>query len=152
LADDHQGELQLSAVGRAREDQHLPTLPALDGIRAVAVAAVLLYHSDIFWFPGGLLGVEVFFVLSGYLITSLLWTELGRTARVDIPHFWQRRARRLFPALFVMLAVVSAVWVFGLPHEVARMRGDVVAAATYTSNWYLIHGNQIGRASCRERV
>ena len=131
----------MSALGRAREDQHLPTLPPLDGIRAVAVAAVLLYHSDIFWFPGGLLGVEVFFVLSGYLITSLLWTELGRARSIDIPHFWQRRARRLFPALFVMLAVVSAVWVFGLSHEVARIRGDVVAAATYTSNWYLIHGN-----------
>ena len=131
----------MSALGRAREDLHLPTIPALDGIRAVAVAAVLLYHSDIFWFPGGLLGVEVFFVLSGYLITSLLWTELGRSDRINIPKFWQRRARRLFPALFVMLAVVSTVWVIGLPHEVARMRGDVVAAATYTSNWYLIHGN-----------
>src|SRR5439155_18036082 len=129
------------SVERQQSDERLPTLPALDGIRAVAVAAVLLYHSDIYWFPGGLLGVEVFFVLSGYLITSLLWSELGSSSRVDMPQFWRRRARRLFPALFLMLAVVSAVWVFALPGEVARVRGDVAAAATYTSNWYLIHGN-----------
>ena len=124
-----------------RVHERLPTLPALDGIRAVAVAAVLLYHSDIFWFPGGLLGVEVFFVLSGYLITSLLWTEVGAAGGIDMVRFWGRRARRLLPALFVMLAVVSVVWVVHLPSEVARIRGDVAAAATYTSNWYLIHGN-----------
>src|SRR6202008_2975310 len=100
----------LRGVRVERTDHRLPTLPALDGIRAIAVAAVLLYHSDIYWFPGGLLGVEVFFVLSGYLITSLLWTELGRSSRIDIPHFWQRRARRLFPAVFVILAVGSAGW------------------------------------------
>ncbi|MFY9587723.1 MAG: acyltransferase family protein [Actinomycetota bacterium] len=119
----------------------LPTLPALDGIRAVAIAGVLLYHSDIYWFPGGLLGVEVFFVLSGYLITSLLLGELQTLSRIRIKDFLARRARRLLPALVVMLAIMATVLVAWLPHEVARTRGDVAAAATYTSNWYLIHAD-----------
>jgi peptidoglycan/LPS O-acetylase OafA/YrhL len=131
----------MSSVGLDRVGGRLPTLPALDGIRAVAIAGVLLYHSDIFWFPGGLLGVEVFFVLSGYLITSILWNELLAEGRISIPVFLKRRARRLFPALFVMLAVACAVWVVWYPHEVARVRGDVAAAATYTSNWYMIHAD-----------
>jgi peptidoglycan/LPS O-acetylase OafA/YrhL len=122
-------------------DGRLPTLPALDGIRAAAVAGVLLYHSDIYWFPGGLLGVEVFFVLSGYLITSLLWSELRTSNAINVLEFWRRRARRLLPALFAMLAIVATVWVLALPDEVARVRGDVAAAATYTSNWYLIHSD-----------
>jgi peptidoglycan/LPS O-acetylase OafA/YrhL len=107
-------------------------------MRAVAVAAVLLYHSDVFWFPGGLLGVEVFFVLSGYLITALLLSELQARGRISFGTFLKRRARRLFPALFVMVAAVAAVFIAFLPGEVARIRGDVAAAATYTSNWYLI--------------
>jgi peptidoglycan/LPS O-acetylase OafA/YrhL len=131
----------MSSVGLDRVGGRLPTLPALDGIRAVAIAGVLLYHSDIFWFPGGLLGVEVFFVLSGYLITSILWNELLAEGRIGFPTFLKRRARRLFPALFVMLAVACAVWVIWYPQEVARVRGDVAAAATYTSNWYMIHGD-----------
>ena len=129
------------ADARGRAGGRLPTLPALDGIRAVAVAAVLLYHSDIFWFPGGLLGVEVFFVLSGYLITSLLWSEVGWTGGISVIEFYRRRARRLLPAVGVMIVVVSAAWVAWLPGEVAATRGDVVAAATYTSNWYLIHAD-----------
>jgi peptidoglycan/LPS O-acetylase OafA/YrhL len=129
----------MSSVGLDRVGGRLPTLPALDGIRAIAIAGVLLYHSDIFWFPGGLLGVEVFFVLSGYLITSILWTELVGEGRIGLANFWKRRARRLFPALFVLLAVASTVFVIWYPHEVARVRGDVAAAATYTSNWYMIH-------------
>src|SRR2546422_1889063 len=100
----------MSSVGLDRVGGRLPTLPALDGIRAVAIAAVVLYHGDIFWFPGGLLGVEVFFVLSGYLITSLLWSELSARARIDVPDFYKRRARRLFPALFLMIALVSAAF------------------------------------------
>lgn len=128
----------MSSVGLGRAGRRLPTLPALDGIRAVAIAAVLLYHSDIFWFPGGLLGVEVFFVLSGYLITSLLLGDLQSVDRMRIGEFLTRRARRLLPALFVMLAAVSTIFVVFLPGDVARIRGDVAAAATYTSNWYLV--------------
>src|SRR5919106_4252753 len=131
------GSASMVGFGRRR----LPTLPALDGIRAVAIAGVLLYHSDIYWFPGGLLGVEVFFVLSGYLITSILLGELQAISRIRIRDFLTRRARRLLPALFVMLAVMSTILVLSLPSEVARTRGDVAAAASYTSNWYLIHAD-----------
>ena len=124
--------------GREHSGSRIPTLPALDGIRALAIAAVVTYHGDIFWVPGGLLGVEVFFVLSGYLITSLLWSELRETRSLAFGTFLKRRARRLLPAVFVMLAVVSAAFVIWWPEEVGRIRGDVAAAATYTSNWYLV--------------
>ena len=121
-----------------RSHTRLPLLPALDGIRAIAVIAVLLYHAEVFWVPGGFLGVEVFFVLSGYLITSLLWSELRETGRISLKRFWVRRARRLLPALFVMLGVVATTLVLGWPDEIARVRGDILAAFGYFSNWYLI--------------
>jgi peptidoglycan/LPS O-acetylase OafA/YrhL/lysophospholipase L1-like esterase len=113
-------------------------MPGLDGLRALAVLAVIAYHEQLGWAPGGLLGVGVFFTLSGYLITDLLlgqWAARGRLALAD---FWARRARRLLPALFVMLAVVTA-WVTLLDRaRLAGLRGAVAAAATYSSNWYLI--------------
>src|ERR1700683_4604544 len=86
------------------------SMPGLDGLRAIAVVAVIAFHEQLGWAPGGLLGVGVFFTLSGYLITDLLlgqWAARGRLALAD---FWARRARRLLPALFVMLALVTA-WV-----------------------------------------
>ena len=85
--------------------------------------AVLLYHADLAWIHGGFLGVEVFFVISGYLITALLLHEQRRTGRIDLKHFWVRRARRLLPALFALLVVVTAYSVLFLPDEVARLRG-----------------------------
>src|SRR5579872_3485246 len=96
--------------GRIRGyEQPLPRLPAIDGLRAVAVVAVLLYHLPVGWLPGGFLGVDVFFVISGFLITSLVTAEVNRTGAVDLRHFWLRRARRLLPALLFMLVVVVAV-------------------------------------------
>ncbi len=86
----------------------LPYLPALDGLRAVAVLAVILYHLDLPWMAGGFLGVEVFFVISGYLITTLLLGEWEASGRIGVRAFWGRRARRLLPALFALLAAVSA--------------------------------------------
>ena len=80
--------------------------PALDGLRGLAVAAVLLYHGDVSWAKGGFLGVDAFFVLSGYLITSLLLVEWRAAGRLNLPAFWARRARRLLPALFLMLGGV----------------------------------------------
>jgi peptidoglycan/LPS O-acetylase OafA/YrhL len=126
--------------------------PALDGLRAVAVLAVLAYHWPATWMPGGFLGVEVFFVISGYLITSLLLGERLRTGGNDLKAFWLRRARRLLPALYALLAVVSGVWLIWHASEVAALRGAVVAAATYVSNWYLIGVKQsyfsaVGRPS-----
>jgi peptidoglycan/LPS O-acetylase OafA/YrhL len=127
-------------------------LPALDGMRALAVAAVLLYHGDVGWLPGGFLGVEVFFVISGYLITSLLMAERQSTGGTAYLAFWARRARRLLPALFALLAVVSAVWLVKVPGEAARIRGDVVASLSYVTNWYQIvvrqsYFDSIGRPS-----
>ncbi|MGH2784674.1 MAG: acyltransferase family protein [Actinomycetota bacterium] len=130
--------MRVESVEHEQTGTRIPTLPALDGIRALAIAAVVTYHGDIYWVPGGLLGVEVFFVLSGYLITSLLWSELKDTRSIGFGTFLKRRARRLLPAVFVMLALVSAAFVIWHPEEVGRIRGDVAAAATYTSNWYLI--------------
>jgi peptidoglycan/LPS O-acetylase OafA/YrhL/lysophospholipase L1-like esterase len=113
-------------------------LPGLDGLRAVAVLAVIAYHEQFAWAPGGLLGVGVFFTLSGYLITDLLLSQWCRDGELGLGGFWLRRARRLLPALFVMLAVVSA-WVslFGRS-QLASLRGALPAAAAYVSNWYLI--------------
>jgi peptidoglycan/LPS O-acetylase OafA/YrhL/lysophospholipase L1-like esterase len=113
----------------------------LDGLRALAVLAVIAYHVDLGWAQGGLLGVGIFFTLSGYLITDLLLAQHATTGRLHLVNFWQRRARRLLPALFVMLAVVTA-WVALLQRgQLAALRGAVAAAAAYVSNWYLIAAN-----------
>ena len=106
----------------------LPYMPGVDGLRALAVAAVVIYHLGAGWLPGGFLGVDVFFVISGYLITSLLLAEHRRTGRIELRRFWLRRARRLLPALFVLIVVVLAVMVLVHPGEVARLRGAVLAA------------------------
>lgn len=130
----------------------LPHLPGLDGLRALAVIAVLLYHADLKWIPGGFLGVEVFFVISGYLITSLLLAEWRQRGRVDLKSFWLRRARRLLPALYLLLVVTLAFAVVFLPGEVAGLRSDALAAFAYVTNWYQILGHQsyfqsVGRPS-----
>ncbi len=112
--------------------------PGLDGLRAVAVLAVIAYHLGFGWASGGLLGVEVFFVLSGYLITDLLVNEHRRSGRVDLGQFWLRRAKRLLPALFVMLAAV-VVWATLVdPARLAAVRSDLPAAVLYVSNWWFI--------------
>src|ERR671916_2581975 len=126
--------------------------PGLDGLRALAVIAVLLYHAELPFIPGGFLGVEVFFVISGYLITALLLAEWQKRGRIDLKTFWIRRARRLLPALYVLLVVCLAYAVVFLPGEVAGLRGDVVAAFGYVTNWYLIFGQEsyfeaVGRPS-----
>ena len=130
----------------------LPYLPGLDGLRALAVIAVLLYHAELPWIPGGFIGVEVFFVISGYLITALLLAEWRQRGRVDLRGFWLRRARRLLPALYLMLLVTLAFAVVFLPGEVARLRGDAIAAFGYVTNWYLVYGHEsyfeaVGRPS-----
>ena len=102
-------------------------MPALDGLRALAVTAVLLYHADLEWIPGGFLGVEVFFVISGYLITLLLVTEHEQYGRISLKNFWFRRARRLLPAVYVLLLVVSLTVVLFVREQAAQTRGDVIA-------------------------
>jgi peptidoglycan/LPS O-acetylase OafA/YrhL len=135
----------------------LPYQPGLDGLRAFAVFAVLLYHAELRWFSGGFLGVEIFFVISGYLITTLLLEEWRQRGRIDLRAFWLRRARRLFPALYVLLAVTLAFAVLFLPDEVARLRGDALAAVGYVTNWYLVLGQEsyfetVGRPSLLQHL
>ena len=130
----------------------LPYLPGLDGLRALAVMGVLLYHADLGWTPGGFLGVEVFFVISGYLITSLLLAEWNRRGSISFKAFWLRRARRLLPALFLVIGTTLAFAVVFLPHEVAGLRGDALAAVGYVTNWYLVFSHKsyfevVGRPS-----
>jgi peptidoglycan/LPS O-acetylase OafA/YrhL len=117
-------------------------MPGLDGLRAIAVLAVIAYHEQFGWAPGGLLGVAVFFTLSGYLITDLLLAQWVTDGRIRLRQFWLRRARRLLPALFVMLALVTAWVTIADRSRLASLRGPVFAALTYTSNWYLIIKNQ----------
>ena len=113
-------------------------IPALDGVRAIAVGLVLADHGGVPGLPGGFLGVDVFFVLSGFLITSLLIEETNRTGRVGLRGFWVRRARRLLPALVVMvLAVVAARDLFA-PESVAGLREEAVAALFWMSNWMFV--------------
>jgi peptidoglycan/LPS O-acetylase OafA/YrhL len=114
--------------------------PALDGVRALAVTGVLLFHGGVSWLPGGFLGVDAFFVLSGYLITSLLLVERTRSGRTRLGAFWARRARRLLPALLAMLITVVVVF-RGLlaPVEVGLLRGDALSALAYVANWRMIY-------------
>ena len=113
-------------------------MPGLDGLRALAVTAVVAYHVNVGWTQGGLLGVGAFFTLSGYLITDLLLGQQERTGGLQLGDFWLRRARRLLPALVVMLAVVVA-WVTLLDRSLLpAIRGAVGASAVYVTNWWLI--------------
>jgi peptidoglycan/LPS O-acetylase OafA/YrhL len=112
-------------------------MPGLDGLRAIAVLAVIAYHLGFSWASGGLLGVGVFFTLSGYLITDLLLAAQQRGG-IRLGSFWLGRARRLLPALFLMLAVVVA-WVVLLgPAQPQQFREAVGAAALYVANWQLV--------------
>ena len=113
-------------------------LPGLDGMRALAVIAVVLFHSPLAVATGGFLGVEVFFVISGYIITRALLTEREERGRIAIGRFWLRRARRLLPALFLLLAGVAAWSAFFAEGELAGLRRDMGAAFFYVTNWDLI--------------
>lgn len=112
---------------------------ALDGVRGVAVGLVFLFHLRVAGFGAGYLGVDVFFVLSGFLITSLVLDELRRTGRIALTSFWARRVRRLLPALVLLLLVVALVtWLTATFSERATLRGDLLAATAYVANWHFI--------------
>ena len=116
-------------------------IPSLDGLRAFAVLAVIAYHMGMPWATGGLLGVTIFFVLSGYLITSLLVIEFQGTGRINLPDFWLRRIRRLFPAIVfsvVTIAVLCTIFDHAL---LTKLRPDVLPSLLFFNNWWQIFHN-----------
>jgi peptidoglycan/LPS O-acetylase OafA/YrhL len=116
----------------------MPYLPALDGLRTIAVVGVVLYHLDVSWVPGGFLGVDLFFVISGFLITALLLQQSAITGRISVGDFYRRRARRLLPALGATLIAVGAWSAVVATDVIDNFRREVLAAAFYVSNWFLI--------------
>ena len=124
---------------RHHERPSLPHSPGLDGLRGLAIAAVVLYHAGLSWAVGGFLGVELFFVLSGFLITSLLLGEWRSTGRIAIGSFWAGRARRLLPALLVMVSVVGLYYALAGPTAaIPGLRGDGLSTLLYAGNWHQI--------------
>ncbi len=114
-------------------------VPALDGLRAIAVFGVMLYHGGAPGVGGGFLGVNVFFVLSGFLITSLLLGEWTTRLTIRLGEFWARRARRLLPALLVLLVGVAIyAKVFASPGQFSNLRLDTLSSLFYVANWHFI--------------
>lgn len=117
-------------------------LPAVDGLRAIAIAAVFIYHAHAGWLPGGYLGVDLFFAISGFLITRGLLDEHSERRGVDLKRFWIRRARRLLPAAFVFIFVLITAAQAFFPGDLRSLRGVALAAIGYATNWYLIFSEQ----------
>ncbi|TCM96218.1 peptidoglycan-N-acetylmuramate O-acetyltransferase [Paenibacillus sp. BK033] len=113
-------------------------MPGIDGLRALSVLAVIAYHLNMKWAQGGLIGVAIFFVISGYLITDQILIQKQRHGRLDLKDFWIRRARRLLPAMFCMLLFV-AIWLLLLdPNRLNHLQGDYLSSLFYVNNWWLI--------------
>lgn len=118
-------------------------LPALDGLRGIAVLAVMAFHAGVPGVRGGLLGVDIFFVLSGFLITALLLAEHASNGRISLIGFWRRRLRRLMPAMLLMLAVVVVVWQFTAdPASIKGLRTDAESTLGYVANWHFAAAGQ----------
>uniref|UniRef100_UPI003AB27E4B acyltransferase family protein n=1 Tax=Enorma massiliensis TaxID=1472761 RepID=UPI003AB27E4B len=116
-------------------------IPALDGIRTLAVIAVVLYHLNLTWAQGGFLGVTIFFVLSGYLITRLLLAEFEQTDRIDLKRFWVRRVRRLVPATITLVVVVAVLCTIFNHVMLTKMRPDILPSLFFFNNWWQIAQN-----------
>ena len=129
-------------LDRGRKAGEMGYIPGLDGIRAIAVMGVLLYHADLDFIPGGFLGVDVFFVLSGFLITSLLLEQYQRSGRINFKVFYLGRVRRLFPSLIALLLVVAIASAFFYKDAAGRSLSDIIASTFYVNNWWYVIGNQ----------
>jgi peptidoglycan/LPS O-acetylase OafA/YrhL/lysophospholipase L1-like esterase len=134
----------MAEVGvRSDVPESLRYLPALDGLRAAAVLAVMLYHGGVAWMRGGYLGVDAFFVLSGFLITALLLTEWRATKGIAFARFWARRARRLLPALGLVVLAIILYGAFLAPtYQLDSLRADTLSTLGYVTNWRLIFSGQ----------
>lgn len=119
-------------------DRHTTYQPGLDGVRALAVALVIVFHLGLPGFTGGLLGVGIFFTLSGYLITGLLISGWRRRGSWGLNTFWVRRARRLLPAVIVVLTTSMAVVAITDPSDLPRRAVEALAALFYVANWHTI--------------
>jgi peptidoglycan/LPS O-acetylase OafA/YrhL len=126
------------ALARPPRRSALPHLPGLDGLRGLALAAVVVYHLDRSWLPGGVLSITVFFTLSGFLITALLLREVDDTGTVDLRTFWVRRARRLAPAAVATVGLIAALAKLAGGVVGRDLIGDAVGALTWTANWRFI--------------
>jgi peptidoglycan/LPS O-acetylase OafA/YrhL len=113
-------------------------IPAIDGLRALAVIAVVLYHLGIAWIPGGFLGVDLFFVISGYVITRLILDSIESANGLDLKEFYAARVRRLFPGLVVLLIVTSVAIALFAPDAIRRFINDVPFVLSGTNNWHLV--------------
>jgi peptidoglycan/LPS O-acetylase OafA/YrhL len=126
-------------MATTRGIQHIP---AIDGLRAVAVTAVIFYHLGFSWIPGGFLGVDLFFVISGYVITRLLLDSIERSGGLDLRGFYKARARRLLPPMIFMIVVTGFYITIWAQDSVRRFISDVPFALTGTINWWLVAKEQ----------
>lgn len=117
-------------------------MPSVDGLRALAVIAVLAYHLNLPWAPGGLVGVTVFFVISGFLITGILIVELTEKHTIDLKRFWLRRVRRLFPAIALVVGVTAVLAWFFNQAILYKLKTDVIPALCWVTNWWYIFRKQ----------
>ena len=126
-------------MATTRGIQHIP---AIDGLRAVAVAAVIFYHLGFTWIPGGFLGVDLFFVISGYVITRLLLDSIERSGGLDLRGFYKARARRLLPPMIFMIVLTGFYISIWAQDSVKRFLTDVPFALSGTINWWLVANEQ----------
>ena len=113
-------------------------MPGLDGLRAIAVLGIIIYHLNRKWLTGGFIGVDTFFVISGYLITSLLLREYEEKGIINLKQFWIRRIKRLLPAVIALLITVGIATLLFEPRQIIRVKHDIIAALFYVSNWWYI--------------
>lgn len=143
-AGSHRAPANKGAHTNSAANEQAPTrpksryIPALDGLRTLAVVAVVLYHLNLTWAQGGLLGVTIFFVLSGYLITRLLLNEVAKTGRIDLKSFWIRRIRRLVPAVVTVVVVTCALCTIFNHVMLTKMRPDILPSLLFFNNWWQI--------------